>query len=153
MSRSKNLVRGGSLLGEIFPIGGRISKFSDSGSAISLVGKILYINPPISERTLFSNFDHFPHNTHILLSFYLVSLILWLFYWMGDQATSDVLFHFWHYGSTHAKSCYLSITITLQCFICNLASVYWDLTYDLVFLVLWFNVTYTYTHRGHINIY
>ena len=107
-------------------------------------------NPPISERTLFSNFDHFPHNTHISSRF---TLFLWLFYWMGDQATSDVLFHFWHYGSTHAKSCYLSITITLQCFICNLASVYWDLTYDLVFLVLWFNVTYTYTHRGHINIY
>ena len=40
-------MRGGSLLGEIFPIGGRISKFSDSGSAISLVGKILYIKNDI----------------------------------------------------------------------------------------------------------
>ena len=44
LSRNKILVGGGgSLLGATFPIGGWISKFSDSGSAISLVGKILYI--------------------------------------------------------------------------------------------------------------
>ena len=128
VSRSKNLVQGGSLLGEIFPIGGRISKFSDSGSAISLVGKILYIkndiyiyiyisinilymhiyswhkvpnypspNPPISERTLFSNFDHFPHNTHILLSFYLVSLIVLLNGWSGHIWCVISLLTLWIY--------------------------------------------------------
>ena len=150
------MVRGGSLLGEIFPIGGRISKFSDSGSAISLVGKILYIKTTPLPTLLFQREPFFQILTISPITPTYSSrftLFLWLFYWMGDQATSDVLFHFWHYGSTHAKSCYLSTTITLQCFICNLASVYWDLTYDLVFLVLWFNVTYTYTHRGHINIY
>ena len=121
LSRNKNLVGGGSLLGATFPIRGWISKFADSGSAIFLVGKILYIENYIyiyyicvytvdtrflttslptllfQRDPLFSNFDHFPHNTKILLSFYLISLIVLLNGWSGHIWCVISLLTLWIY--------------------------------------------------------
>ena len=56
------------------------------------------------------------------------------FDWMGDCAKSCYFFTSWHYGSTHVELWDLSTTKTLWCVLCNKASVYWGLTYAMVFV-------------------
>ena len=84
----------------------------------------------------------------------LLFLLHRFFIWMGDCATSDVLFYLMQYGSSHAEPWCLSTTRTLRCVLCNKTSVYWNLPHDVFFasVLIWYH-THTKTPTVHIGAY